>query len=241
VTNKHLIIAIDGTAASGKGTLAKKLGAALGIPYLCTGNLFRMVAKKLLAVPVLEQENVAELAAKFAKNLTLADVSDCDLAAEEIASLASIVAKIPEVRSALALLQRNLAEEVKQLIVEGRDIGTVIFPNATFKFFITADVEERARRRDLEYCAKNIPCSYEQILQDLQLRDASDSTRSLAPLVVAPDAIYIDTTHLSADLLLEQVLGYMRKRELDIAYKQSNAEKNTMFDECSGDGLNDEK
>ncbi len=199
---KRLVIAIDGPAASGKGTLARKLAAHYGLPYLDTGKLYRAVAFAVLAAGERPDNHAAAIRA--AQTLDVASLANLRLAEEQIGKAASIVASIPEVRAALLDFQRHFAARPEGAVLDGRDIGTVICPNADIKFFIEAAIEVRAKRRYNELREKAYAVAYDAILQDLAERDMRDKARSDAPLLAAPDAIVIDTSAMNA----EQVLAF---------------------------------
>jgi cytidylate kinase len=194
----RLIIAIDGPAASGKGTLAKRVAAHFGVPYLDTGLLYRAVARDVAAATHSLEDAAAAVAA--AKGLDARSLSDPALRGPRAGDAASIVAKIPEVRAALLEYQRDFArQEGRGAVLDGRDIGTVVCPDADIKIFVTASDEARARRRHLEHQARGEAIDYDQVLKDLRSRDARDSGRSVAPLAAASDALELDTTDLDPD------------------------------------------
>ena len=194
----RLIIAIDGPAASGKGTLAKRIAAHFGIPYLDTGLLYRAVARDVASAGHGIEDAAAAVVA--AKSLDARSLSDPALRGPRAGDAASIVAKIPEVRAALLEYQRDFARrEGRGVVLDGRDIGTVVCPDADIKIFVTASDEARARRRHLEHQARGEAVDYDQVLQDLRRRDARDSGRSVAPLEAASDALGLDTTDLDPD------------------------------------------
>ena len=208
-------IAIDGTAASGKGTLAKKLADKYGFVHLDTGLLYRKVAKELIKQNKNSSESLKEYNFEIAKDLDFLELRKEDLRTEEIAKLASLIATQSKLREILDLKQKQFVDESKHkfsgCILDGRDIGTKILPNADFKFFIDASVEIRAKRRLLE---KNISflhendekCMLQSLIKEMKARDSLDSTRLVAPLVPAKDAHIIDTSLISADELLLKVV-----------------------------------
>jgi cytidylate kinase len=204
--SETLIIAIDGPAASGKGTLAKRLAEHLGVPYLDTGLLYRAVARDVVA----SGRNLEDIAAAIvaAKAVDARSLGDPGLRGPLAGDAASIVAKIPDVRAALLDYQRNFARNAgRGAVLDGRDIGTVVCPDAHIKIFVTASDEERARRRHLEHQGRGETVSYERVLEDLRRRDARDSGRSIAPLEAAADALHLDTTTLDPDQAFNAVLG----------------------------------
>jgi CMP/dCMP kinase len=199
--NKKLLIAIDGPSASGKGTIARMLGEKLDLPVLYTGNIYRAVAYKLL-VNNIDAKDIESIV-NIAQNLEVNDLESLKLFTEEVGQLASIISAYKEVRQALHNFQRNFIEtSTNGAVIEGRDIGTVICPEADFKFYITAQLEVRAQRRASQY--ENI--DYETILQDLKIRDERDQGRATAPLKPAEDAIIIDSSKLNAEQTLAKIL-----------------------------------
>jgi cytidylate kinase len=190
------VLAIDGPAAAGKGTLARRLAAALNLPYLDTGLLYRAVARRLLDAGADASDPMA--AEAHARGLTAADLDSPNLRTPEIDRAAASVASLPPVRAALLAFQRDFAT-AHGAVLDGRDIGTIIFPDARAKLFVTASVEARARRRWLELRQRGVPATFETVRDDMQARDAADASRAAAPLRPAEDAILIDTTTLDAD------------------------------------------
>lgn len=185
-----MIIAVDGPAAAGKGTIARALARHFGYHFLDTGSLYRMVG---LAALRAGGEPIAPLTAiAAAQTLDPASFDDRDLRTERVGAAASIVAVIPEVRLALLDLQRSFARRPPGAVLDGRDIGTVVCPEAEVKLFITATPEVRARRRQAELGAAD----YDVILADIRTRDARDSQRATAPLVAAEDAVVVDTSEM---------------------------------------------
>ncbi len=203
------VIAVDGPSAAGKGTLARALAAALGLPYLDTGLLYRAVARKL------QEEGgdptAAEAAADAARRLQPADLARDDLRAASMDRAASQVAALGEVRAALLGFQRDFAARAGA-VLDGRDIGTVIFPEATLKLFVTASPEERALRRWRERVARGEPVTLAAVAADLAERDARDAARAAAPLRPAADAVVIDTTHLDAPAALAAAMAIAARR-----------------------------
>src|SRR6202050_5101735 len=192
-----MIIAIDGPAASGKGTIAKQIAAVYGLHHLDTGLIYRAVAKAVLDSGH-SPDNIEEATAA-AVALDRAKFDEQALKAQTITEAASVVAAIPEVRQALMNFQRQFATKPPGAVLDGRDIGTVIAPGADVKLFVVATPGERAKRRALELRARGEPVEEQDILADLLRRDERDSRRTAAPLKAAPDAHLLDTTHLSID------------------------------------------
>jgi cytidylate kinase len=192
-----MIIAIDGPAASGKGTIAKRVAAHYGLAYLDTGTLYRAVARDTLV----RSEDPADAieALKSAKALDPFTLGDPGLRKPGLAEAASLVAKHPEVREELLAYQRNFARAKSGAVLDGRDIGTVICPDADVKLFVTATPEERARRRYLELKQAGIDVSEAEVLGDIRRRDERDKHRAASPLRQAPDAHLLDTTNLDID------------------------------------------
>ena len=192
-----MIIAIDGPAASGKGTLGKRLAAHFGLRHLDTGLIYRAVAKALLDAGRPLDDRAAALAA--ANALDPARFDEKILKGHAIGEAASIVSAIPEVRTALLAFQRGFAAVPPGAVLDGRDIGTVIAPGADVKIFVLAAAQERARRRAAELRAAGQPADEAAILADILRRDERDRTRAVAPLRPAPDAHELDTTQLDVD------------------------------------------
>ncbi|MBB3931236.1 cytidylate kinase [Kaistia hirudinis] len=192
-----MIIAIDGPAAAGKGTLALRLAAHYGLNHLDTGLLYRAIGRKM-ADAGLDLDD-PEAAGRVARELDPADLGHGDLRGREAGELASRVAVHPPVRSALVDFQRSFAARAPGAVLDGRDIGTAICPDADVKIFVTASAEVRARRRTDELAAKGRSVSYERILAEIRERDERDSVRASAPLRKADDAALLDTSDLGID------------------------------------------
>ena len=215
-------IAIDGTAASGKGTLAKGLAKKLGYDYLDTGLLYRRLAldiykKGLTKFNFINEKGIisnanVNMLADITLNLTLPLSDHPDLRRQEISHLSAIIASIPEIREILFKKQRIFANKPPSkagVILDGRDIGSVILPEAKIKFFIDARPEIRAKRRYAELKSLNAEIQEETILDDLIKRDKADRTRQIAPLKRVPDAFFIDSSALNADEVLQIALNYI--------------------------------
>jgi CMP/dCMP kinase len=192
-----MIIAIDGPAASGKGTIAKQLASVYGLHHLDTGLLYRAVAKAMLDAG--HSPDDAAHATEIAIKLDPTKFEENALKLQPITEAASVVAAIPQVRQALINYQREFAMRPPGAVLDGRDIGTVIAPGADVKLFVIASPEVRAVRRMLELRARGETANEHEVLADLLRRDERDSRRSVAPLKAAPDAHLLDTTHLGID------------------------------------------
>lgn len=203
---RRLVIAVDGPAAAGKGTLARRLAEALGLPYLDTGLLYRATGRRMIDAG---QDPATAPAEEFAASVGLADLSRTDLRVPEVDRAASLVASQPAVRRTLVDVQRRFAG-THGAVLDGRDIGTVIFPDASVKLFITASPHTRAVRRWEQMAAcTDVPDRAEQIARverEIAARDAADSSRAVAPLRAAEDAVHIETDHLNADEVLAEAL-----------------------------------
>jgi cytidylate kinase len=192
-----VIIAVDGPAASGKGTLGKRLAAHYGLRHLDTGLLYRAVAKAMRdAGHALDD---VPRAVAVAQRLDPAQFDERVLKAHAVGEAASMVSAIPQVRDALFALQRNFAATPPGAVLDGRDIGTVICPDADVKIFVTATPEVRARRRAMEMRGAGVTIEDREVLADILRRDERDRTRSAAPLVQAADAVLLDTTDLDIE------------------------------------------
>ncbi len=196
-------VAIDGPAAAGKGTVSKAVAAHFGFAHLDTGLLYRAVGRRTL-------QGVE--AVEAAQSLTAEELDQGDLRTAEIAQAASKVAVIPEVRAALVDFQRAFARRAGGAVLDGRDIGTVICPQAEVKLFVTASPEVRAERRFLELHAKGADVTRAQVLEDVRERDARDAERSTAPMKAADDAVLLDTSDLSIDEALAEALAVITQK-----------------------------
>ena len=192
-----MIIAIDGPAASGKGTLGKRLAGHYGLPHFDTGLIYRAVAKALLDAGHSPEDRMRARAA--AEALDPSRFDEAALKAQAVGAAASLVSAIPEVRSVVLAFQRHFGRAAPGAVLDGRDIGTVIFPDADVKIFVTASPEVRARRRAAELEQAGGRIDEAEVLADIRRRDERDSTRAIAPLKAAPDAYLLDTTHLDID------------------------------------------
>jgi CMP/dCMP kinase len=203
---QSLVIAIDGPAASGKGTLARRIAERFQLAHLDTGKIYR--ATGLAVLEAGGDPADPQAADHAARDLDASRLGDPRLLQEDVARASSLVAAIPGVRAALLEFQHRFARRppppAKGAVLDGRDIGTVVCPDADVKLFIVASAESRALRRARELRPDDAAAIYDDVLQDMRERDARDSKRRVAPLAAAPDAITIDTTSLDADQVFEQ-------------------------------------
>ncbi len=204
------IIAVDGPSAAGKGTLARGIAQHYGFHFLDTGALYRMVGLQMLRT----QSDFVDVAkaAEFALDLNVDDFEDHELRSEVVGSAASKVAAIPQVRAALLKFQRDFALRLPGAVLDGRDIGTVICPDADVKFFITASVEARVLRRFKELQGLGIASSLADVEADIKSRDTRDASRSTAPTLAAADAIVVDTSELGIKEALAEVLAVVKAK-----------------------------
>lgn len=207
--SRAVIIAIDGFAAAGKGTLARRMAAALGLPYLDTGLLYRAVTRRVLNAGASPAD--PEACARIAACLQPEDLERGDLRTPEVDRAASAVASIPGVRAALLEFQRSFGR-THGAVLDGRDIGTIIFPDAAVKIFVEASPEARAERRFKELAARGVAISLADVRADLDARDAADVARAAAPLRPAEDAVRLDTTHLGPDAAFERAMEIVRAK-----------------------------
>jgi cytidylate kinase len=204
-----MIVTIDGPAASGKGTLARRLGEHLKVPHLDTGLLYRSVAEIMLRKG--HSLDDVEAAANAAHQVNLAGLDRERLTVAGLGDAASRVAAMPKVRTALLKLQQDFARRPGGAVLDGRDTGTVIAPEAEVKLFVTASPEVRAKRRFEELVGRGEATTYEQVLADIHRRDERDAERAVAPLKPAPDAALLDTTLLDIEAAFREVLNIVRR------------------------------
>lgn len=211
------VIAIDGPSASGKGTIAKRVAAALGFNYLESGALYRLVALLAFRRGLEKEDAIAQAAAQmdvvFLEDEILLEDQDvsAQIRHEEIGNRASDVARMPSVRQALLTRQRAFREP-PGLVADGRDMGTVVFPDAALKIFLTASQDVRARRRHKQLIEKGITANLAALSRDLAERDARDANRALAPLVPAPDSQVLDSSALSVEAVVDRILKSWRDK-----------------------------
>ena len=225
MNNKGLVIAIDGFSSTGKSSISKVVADTLGLIHIDTGAMYRAITlfglrnfkdeKQEIDLSKLLQ-NLNEISLEFRENsekleiyLNGENVSK-EIRTTEVSDNVSFIAKQPEVRERLVVLQRNIAEK-QGVIMDGRDIGTVVLPNADYKFFLTASADERARRRFLELQSLGIETTIEEVKQNLIERDRIDSEREISPLKQAEDAILIDNTNLNKEETIDLILSYIKK------------------------------
>lgn len=215
------IVAVDGTAGSGKGTITKIVGKKLGLVNIDTGATFRCVALNMIQenIKIEEEQKICNML----KNIQIEmypsgkiflngeDVTN-RIRENDVNDFVSPVSTLPIVRNKLLDVQRKIAEG-KDVIMEGRDIGTVVFPNANVKIYLDATAEERAKRRILQNQEKGIESTYEKVLEGIKDRDKRDSTRKIAPLKKADDAIYLDSTNLSIEEVVEKIVNIIEKNK----------------------------
>ena len=220
-----LVIAIDGPAGAGKSTVAQKVAARLGLTYVDSGATYRAMALKVLQSGIAPDDarSVATLVAQTDIHIAMdglqfrvfvdgQDVTD-KIRTPEVTLASAQVSRLPEVRTKLVTVQRGCAVG-RGVVMEGRDIGTVVFPNASLKIFLLADPVERARRRLRQDGKTGRSATLEQTAGEIALRDQLDAERKISPLVAAPDAVTIDSTDLAADQVVEQILDLARKNKL---------------------------
>ena len=206
------IVAIDGAAGTGKGTIAKGISKEFNFSYFDTGIIYRGLALKTISK--YGEDFIKKDAISEANIFEINSVNESEIRNPLIDKYSSIIASIPEVRNIVVNIQRNFGKKskgCKGIVVDGRDIGTVIFPNANLKLFISASLEERAKRRFSDFLDKNEKISYNEVIKQLQKRDQRDKERSVAPLIAAKDAHLIDTTGINIEETLKIVLSLVIK------------------------------
>ena len=209
-----MIIAVDGSAASGKGTLAKRLALHFDLAHLDTGSLYRALGLHLLRSSVTAEHAEENKAAAAVASLDLGLADSPEIRTDAVAGMASVIAAMPAVRSAFTTLQRDFATDPPHCggaVLDGRDIGSVILPDADFKFFIDADLEVRADRRTRELQAKGQSVMFRDVLEDMRDRDRRDRKRTTAPLKAADDAFVIDTSTMDADMVFTLAVDHIAR------------------------------
>ena len=206
---KRILIAVDGPAASGKGTIARALAHHFGLPHMDTGMLYRAVALNLWRWG---GDPASEFEALRACDVASVDPADPELRSEVVSSIASRISTYPSVRAALLERQREFAQQPGGAVLDGRDIGTVIAPDADAKLFVTASPEVRAQRRVRELFGRGMPAHYDDVLIDIRARDERDSGRDAAPLKQADDALLLDTSDLTADEAVADAIRLVGER-----------------------------
>ena len=218
---KPMRIAIDGPSGAGKSTIAKEVAKILEFDYIDTGAMYRAVGYKMMQSQVTLKDAIAlkklldETTIDFHKGRTLLDGEDVSdyIRTPAVSQMASDCSALPVVREKLVELQRELGKQ-KSVVMDGRDIGTNVFPDAEIKFFVTATAEERAKRRCLELLDKGETAEYQTVLSDMKIRDYNDSTRSLHPLKQAEDAILLDTTHMTIEEVIAKIMEEIERCQL---------------------------
>jgi cytidylate kinase len=208
--SRPLIIAVDGPAASGKGTIARALAKHFGLPHMDTGMLYRAVALTMFRFggdPASEFE-----ALRACEGVAQIDPTDPEIRSEVVGSIASRISTYAGVRTALLERQRNFAGQPSGAVLDGRDIGTVIAPHATAKLFVTASPEVRARRRVAELLSRGMPAHLEDVLVDIRARDARDTNRETAPLAQASDACMLDTSEMDIDEAIAAAIELVERK-----------------------------
>ncbi|OMC42948.1 (d)CMP kinase [Mycobacterium sp. IS-1264] len=219
-----VVVAIDGPAGTGKSSVSRRLARALGARYLDTGAMYRIVTLAVLRAGVepTDADAVGELASKVQLSVSYdpesitcyldgEDVS-VEIRGDEVTGAVSAVSSVPAVRTRLVELQRAMAAGPGNVVVEGRDIGTVVLPDAPVKFFLTASAETRARRRNEQNVAAGLADDYEGVLADVRRRDHLDSTRTVSPLRAAPDALIVDTSDMTEAQVIAHLLELVKQR-----------------------------
>ncbi|WP_354688085.1 (d)CMP kinase [Candidatus Liberibacter africanus] len=208
--SNNVIIAVDGTAAAGKGVLSRFISLEYGFHYLETGLIYRAVAKKILDAGI--SLNDAGAATKIAQNIVLSDLDKKQLSSHAIANAASDLASLASVRNALINFQRSFAQKNPGVILDGRDIGTNVCPNAQVKFYVTASLEVRARRRYNEMISNGEKINYTKVLEDLRKRDNQDKNRNYCPLIRDKDAYFFDTSEMNIIAMCKVAKGLIDTR-----------------------------
>ncbi|SFE42588.1 (d)CMP kinase [Peptostreptococcus sp. D1] len=216
-TDKNIVIAIDGPAGAGKSTVAKQISRILNINYIDTGAMYRAITYKCIknGLDLEDEKSVVDLckntALKFESNSIFIDGQcvDDDIRTLQVSSKVSYVACIPGVRCHLVELQREMGK-ADSVVLDGRDVGTQIFPNTKYKYYLNAAVETRAKRRYDELVLKGVKAEFERVVEDVRSRDKIDSTREISPLIKASDAIEIDSTNMTIEEVVDFIVNDVR-------------------------------
>ena len=206
---RGVVIAVDGPAASGKGTIARALAAHFHLPHMDTGLLYRAVALNLLQTG---GDPESEFAARRACDIAQIDLGDPELKSEAVGGVASRISTYESVRAGLLERQQEFAQQRDGAVLDGRDVGTIIAPDATVKLFVTASPEVRAERRARELTERGTPAHFEDVLADIRARDERDSGRQFAPLAQAEDAILLDTSKLNVEQSVAEAVRLVEER-----------------------------
>jgi len=219
----HLVIAIDGNAASGKGSLARKIAKKVGFAHMDTGVLYRLVALRMIenGCSASDENSAVEFARMMRMTFDHRHIAETKLKTDAVSQMTSMISSYPAVRAEVLDIQREFATNppdlpggsaAKGIVLDGRDIGTVVYPEAPVKFFVTAEPETRAFRRFKEMQLSGFIGTYEAVLAEMRERDERDASRAHAPMKSAPDAVILDTTTLSADQVLEVALSHVKMK-----------------------------
>ena len=217
VPPKRILIAVDGPAASGKGTIARALASHFQLPHMDTGMLYRAVAVNLWRWG---GDPSSEFEALRACDVAAVDPEDPELRSEPVSSIASRISAYPSVRAALLDRQRQFADQPGGAVLDGRDIGTVVAPDADAKLFVTASAEVRAQRRVRELLERGLPTHYDDVLTDIRARDERDTTRKISPLAQAEDADLLDTSELDIEQAIATAIRLVEQRLAARSLKQ---------------------